>query len=131
MKTDERLITRTADGGFRYEEGKWHPAWALLMLPFILAALPLLRYAGKKVDWKATAFTVIIFEALLVPAEHLALKRGHWVYNESRILGPRIFNVPVEEPFLYYLFSPLIILLIFHSFLKKFTTLSPKKGAPR
>jgi lycopene cyclase domain-containing protein len=120
MTNDEPYITRNSRGEYRYREGRWFPAWALLMVPFVVMALPLLRYAGGRMNWKSLGFTIAIFEGLLVPVERLCLKRGHWVYNESRLLGPRIFGVPIEEPLIYYLLSPVIILLIFQSFLKAF-----------
>jgi lycopene cyclase domain-containing protein len=120
MRDAERLVKRTPDGGYRYKEGRWYPAWAMLLVPFMLLGLILRRFVGKSVDWKAALGTVLVFETLLLPAESHSLKRGHWVYNESRILGPRIFGVPIEEPALYYLFSPLIIILIFHGYLQRF-----------
>ena len=121
MSNEKRFVTRTRDGGFRYREGRWYPAWALLLFPFIALGAVLGRVAGKSVDWKALLGTVFVFESVLLPVESRCLRRGHWVYNESRILGPRVLGVPVEEPFLYYLFSPAIIILIFHGFLKRFS----------
>jgi lycopene cyclase domain-containing protein len=109
---------RSQEGEFQFRSGRWKPLWALLMIPYLVLFVPLLRYVRGTVNWKAAWITVAIFEALLMPAERYSLRRGHWVYNESRILGPKVFGVPVEEPLLYYLFSPLIIISIFHAFRK-------------
>lgn len=106
------------EGGFRYRKGVWWPLWALLMVPFLGVFLPLYRFVRAEVNWKAAWMTVAVFEALLMFAEYYSLQRGHWVYNESRIFGPKIFGIPIEEPLIYYLFSPLIIISIFHGVLK-------------
>ena len=118
MPRHDDVPVRRADGEFRYRRGRWMPLWALLMAPYLLLFVILRRFVGRQVSWRSAWITVGVFEALLMPAERYALGRGHWVYNESRILGPRIFGVPVEEPLLYYLFSPLIIISMFHGFRK-------------
>lgn len=114
----DEVPTRGRDGLFRFRSGRWMPLWALLMVPYLLLFVPLYRFVRGTVNWKAAWVTVAVFEALLMPAERYSLRRGHWVYNDARILGPRVFGVPVEEPLLYYLFSPLIIISIFHGFRK-------------
>jgi lycopene cyclase domain-containing protein len=116
LTAEEAAVRRDANGTFHFRQGAWTPLWALLMVPYLVLWLPLCRLVGRSVDWKAGWITVLIFEALLMPAERYSLRRGHWVYNESRILGPKVFGVPIEEPLLYYLFSPLIIISIFHAF---------------
>lgn len=118
MANDEDGVTQDSKGAFEYRKGKWAPLWALFMVPFLLIALPLYRWVRREVNWKAAWITVVLFELLLMPVEWYSLRRGHWVYNEARILGPRVFGIPIEEPLLYYLFSPLIIIFIFHAFLK-------------
>lgn len=116
---DEQDVTTDASGRFTFRKGKWAPLWALFMVPFLVIALPLYRFVRAEVDWAAAWITVIVFEALLMPVEWYSLGRGHWVYNEARILGPKVFGIPIEEPLLYYLFSPIIIICIFHAFRKR------------
>ncbi|MCB4757029.1 MAG: lycopene cyclase domain-containing protein [Elusimicrobia bacterium] len=99
---------------FEYRKGRWIPLWAILIVPFLILFEPLYRYVKDEVNWKAAFGTVVIFELLLLCAEYYSLKRGHWVYNEARILGPKIFGIPIEEPLLYYLFPPLIIISLMH-----------------
>lgn len=115
---DEDQVTQDEKGAFTWKKGKWAPLWALFMVPFLLVALPLYRWVRTEVSWAAAWITVAVFEMLLMPVEWYSLGRGHWVYNEARILGPKIFGIPIEEPLLYYLFSPLIIICIYHAFLK-------------
>lgn len=105
---------RTPDGGFEWKKGKWWPLWSLFMVPFLLVFLPLYRAVRQEVNWFAAWGTVLVFEAIMLPAEWYALRRGHWVYNEQRIWGPKIFGIPIEEPLLYYLFSPLILICLMH-----------------
>lgn len=95
-----------------YKEGRWWPAWAILITPFLIAFYFLQRAARSAVNWKAAWAVVAAFEAVVFPAEWYSLRRGHWVYNEARILGPKLLGVPIEEPFLYYLFSPLIVITL-------------------
>lgn len=105
---------------FEYRRGKWWPLWALLKIPFLILFYPLYKYVKDEVNWTAAWLTVATFEVLLFCAEYLSLQRGHWVYNEARILGPKILGIPIEEPLLYYFFPPLIIISLFHLFKKKF-----------
>lgn len=106
-------------GVFKYLRGKWVPLWALLKIPFLLLFIPLYRAVKDDVNWKAAWATVAVFETVLMTAEWYSLKRGHWVYNEARILGPKVFGIPIEEPLLYYLFPPLIVICLMHFIHKK------------
>lgn len=101
-------------GLFTYVQGLWWPAWALLLAPFIVIFGYLYRTVRREVNLKAAFATVAVLEVMLFPDEWLALKRGHWIYNEARILGPRIFGVPIEEPLLYYVFPALIVIVGMH-----------------
>ncbi|MFA6092252.1 MAG: lycopene cyclase domain-containing protein [Elusimicrobiota bacterium] len=100
------------DGGFEYKKGDWRPDWPNLLLPFLAVFMLLYRFAKEHVDWRAAFCVVGLFECVVFPAEIFSVHRGHWVYNEARIWGPRVFGVPIEEPLLYYLFCPLIIITV-------------------
>ena len=65
-------------------------------------------------NWKAAFATVVLFESVVFPAEAFSVSRGHWVYNDARIWGARIFNVPIEQPLLYYVFPALFVIASFH-----------------
>ena len=96
-----------------YARGKKWPAWAILAIPFIIAMLVLYRLVKHRVRWIACSLTVLVFEAVMIVAEHNSIMRGHWVYNENRILGPRIWEIPIEEPFMYYLLPPILAIMLF------------------
>jgi lycopene cyclase domain-containing protein len=91
---------------------KW-PAWALLALPFAFLMAWLLPLVRRRVRWTACWLTVLVFEAVLIPVEHNSLIRGHWVYNEHRILGPKLWGIPIEEPLIYYLLPPILVIMVF------------------
>ena len=96
-----------------YHRGKRFPWWATLLLPFLLLLAVLYRIVRERVNWKAAAATIGVFELVVFPAEVFSVWRGHWVYNDARIWGPKILNVPIEEPLLYYVFPPLIVITAF------------------
>ena len=117
-ESDDSPIERK-NGRFEYAKGKWVPWWALLFIPFLVVFGPLYRFVKTEVNWKAAWLTVLVCEAVMMVAEWYSLKRGHWVYNEQRIFGPKVFGIPIEESLLYYLFSPLIIISIYHGVKKR------------
>ena len=95
---------------FYYNDGQWFPWWALLYVPFLSWLLILHQRTKRLINWPAAVLTVAIYELVLGAAETFSVSRGHWVYNEARIWGPRLFNVPIEEHLLYYPFSALILI---------------------
>lgn len=105
--------------GFSFRKGKWWPLWSLLLVPFLGLLLPMYRAVRDDVNGKALWLTILVFELLLLPAEWYALTRGHWVYNEARIWGPKVLGIPLEEPLLYYFFPPIFTAALFHFILKK------------
>lgn len=106
---------------FIYSRGEWWPLWALLMTPFLVLLAPMLRRVREEINWRAAWATVLVFELTVFAAECNSVQRGHWIYNEARILGPRILGVPIEEPFLYYLFSPIFVIALMHLVRKMIT----------
>lgn len=113
-ESEETPNRKSPQDSFTYRRGTWWPLWALFIVPFLFVFLPLYRFIKNEVQWKAAWLTVLVCEIVLFSGEYYDLKRGHWVYNEARIFGPKILGVPIEEPLLYYLFCPLIIICIFH-----------------
>lgn len=103
-----------ADKKRREGQKKW-PASIILAAPFFLLILPLYKAARERVNWRAAAAMIATFEVLMFCAEAFSVSRGHWAWNPNRILGPTIFNVPIEEPLLYYWFPPLFIVLLMHA----------------
>ncbi|MFH1258829.1 MAG: lycopene cyclase domain-containing protein [Elusimicrobiota bacterium] len=117
----ERPEIKTTNGVPWYRRGKWWPAWAILILPFIFIFAPLYRRIKDQINWRAIFAMIVVSEIILTIAEHNSIQRGHWVYNEARILGPRIWGIPIEEPLIYYWLPQIlavIALLFIRSLLK-------------
>lgn len=96
-----------------YRRGAKYPAWMLIALPFIaLTGFLLKRVRG--LHWPSLLATVLLFEAALLFVEHNSVMIGHWVYNQNRILGPEVWGIPIEEPLIYYLFPPIMVVVVFH-----------------
>lgn len=106
-------FTTTPDGTPTYSRGPRWPAWALLAVPFVFIMIPLYGAIRSRVRWAACFTTVALFEAILIVVEHQSIMRGHWVYNEHGLLGPRIWNVPIEEPLIYYFLPPILAIMIY------------------
>ena len=100
MNADESAL-RGAYGRWSYSEGRWVPAWALMISPYFLLGIYFLKKNIKTVHLVAFAFTIMINLPLYFLFEHNAIVRGHWVYNKQRILGPTIGVTPIEEVFMY------------------------------
>lgn len=109
-------FARRRDGAPAYRRGAWFPAWALLALPFVLVMIWLWPLVRRRVRWAGCALAVMVFEVVMLPVEHQAILRGHWVYNDARILGPLVWGIPVEEPLLYYLLPPILVIMVFEWF---------------
>jgi len=113
--------TNYKDQGLVFKKGKWWPLSALLIIPFMFLFLPLYRVVRSEVNWKAAWATVILFEVVMFLAEAFSISRGHWVWNESRIFGYKIWGVPIEEPLIYYWFPIIFVIALFHAFKKGWT----------
>lgn len=95
-----------------YRRGRWWPVFAILFLPFIILFRFLYPAIKHEINWRAMIATILYFEIFMLFAEHYNLKRGHWVYNEARIFGPKIFGIPIEEPLIYYWFPGLVVIAV-------------------
>ena len=115
---------------FYFNEGEWFPWWAVLFLPFLFWLYILHRRTRHVINWRAAWLTVIIFEIVLGATEAFSVSRGHWVYNEARIWGPRWFNVPIEEHLLYYPFSSLIVISAMYSVRLSLAKWSGRRWSP-
>lgn len=100
---------------YYYNNGEWFPWWAVLFLPFLVWLYFLHRQTRHRINWKAASLAATVFWVVLAVTEVFSVSRGHWVYNEARIWGPRLFKVPIEEHLLYYPFGSLIVLSSFYS----------------
>jgi len=105
-----------------YERGKRVPAWFALAIPF-LALMGVLFRRVKNLSFKSVIGVIVVFEIGTLLIEHHAVVNGHWVYNRAKLLGPLVWDVPIEEVVIYYVFPPLfvifIMLLFYQYFLKQ------------
>lgn len=95
-----------------YRRGRWWPAYILLILPFVKLFKFIYPTIRREINLRAAIATIILFEIFMLFAEHYNLKRGHWVYNEARILGVKVFGIPIEEPLIYYWFPGMLTIVI-------------------
>jgi len=106
------LVYISWQGVSSFGKGAWWPASAVLACPFIFIRSLLSRSARPQVNWRAALATALFFEVLMIYAEHLSLMRGHWIYNEARIFGLKIWGVPIEEPMIYYWLGPIFTITL-------------------
>lgn len=74
-------------------------SYSLVLLTFGILPLALMWLAAPRLIWHHRgALVVIVFLILLVsiPWEMVAIDRV-WFYSPRVMLGPRLFNLPVEE----------------------------------
>ncbi len=96
-------------GNYRYTEGKkrlyliW---WVIGTLIQVLLTLP---FIWKRINFKAFAWTFLIFIVLMFSVESLALYWGWWVWNEQELWGIKVGLVPLEEFLLYFLVVPSLV----------------------
>ncbi len=94
------------------KESKW-PASALLTVPFFFVLVPLYKAAKEELAWRGLLLTIFVFEIGMFFTERFSISREHWIYHDAKLLGPKIDGVPIEEPFIYYWLSPVVVILLF------------------
>jgi lycopene cyclase domain-containing protein len=109
-----------------YERGSRWPAWFGLAIPFLALMAVLFRYV-KNLSLKSALAVIVVFEIGTLCIEHHAVVNGHWVYNRAKLLGPLIWDVPIEEVLIYYLFPPLFVIFIMLLFNQYFLRQQTKK----
>jgi lycopene cyclase domain-containing protein len=105
-----------------YLRGSACPVWLLIAMPFLVGMLFLVRKVHKRFNLRAIAAMVVISEIMFIFWVHYAVMNGHWVYNEARILGPRFWGIPIEEPLIYYWAPQIFVvatMLYIHTKLRK------------
>jgi Lycopene cyclase len=93
---------------------RW-PATIVILSPLLVLFIPLYKAARHSVNWSAAIALVVTFEIIMFLAEFFSVTRQHWIWNPDRIIGPTIFNIPIEEPLLYYWFAPLFLVVLMHT----------------
>ena len=109
-----------------YERGMRIPAWFGLAIPFLALMAVLFRHV-KNLSFKSALGVIVIFEIGTLLIEHHAVVNGHWVYNRAKLLGPLVWDVPIEEVVIYYLFPPLFVIFLMLLFDQYFSKRENKK----
>ncbi|MBD3322892.1 MAG: hypothetical protein GF350_17475 [Chitinivibrionales bacterium] len=117
--SDEYPVTIDSAGKPSYARGARRPWWMIIAVPFIVLMIFLKNHV-KNICWKSTLLLVLLFEFTLLFVEHNSVMIGHWVYNKNAIVGIEIWEIPIEEPLIYYLFPPVFVVMIFHLFVSHF-----------
>ncbi len=115
----EPAFQRDASGRFFYDRGTARfPAMALAAIPFIFI-LNLFIHV-KTISWPALLVTIVVFAATLGCFEHFSIFRGHWIYNEARMIGINWWGVPIEEWLIYYNFPIILVVSVLEFIANRF-----------
>lgn len=93
--------------------------WAILALIFVPIAITLHTKIKKQYKeesafaWSPITLATAVFWLTLIFVEHHSIICGHWVFNEARLWGIYIWQIPVEE-FVFYTIGPIFVILLLH-----------------
>ncbi len=86
-----------------YKEGVWYPGWLIAIVPFLSIGIVWFFSTIKKINLAAFFGSLVINLTIYIMFEYNAIMRGHWVYNEQRLLGWRFAGtIPFEQILLYF-----------------------------
>jgi lycopene cyclase domain-containing protein len=86
-----------------YIEGVWYPGWLIAIVPFLTLGIIWFKAVIKKINIIAFFVSLILNLTMYILFEYNAIMRGHWVYNEQRLLGWRFAGtIPLEQIILYF-----------------------------
>jgi lycopene cyclase domain-containing protein len=112
-------------GEYEYRDGKkglYWVWWVAGSLVGVLAALPFLR---KKIHGRALLVASVLFILSMFVSETLAIYQGWWIWNDQKLLGPKVGLIPLEEFALYFVCVPSVVVIqlffqkLWESILKK------------
>jgi len=114
---------KTESGRLFYIRGLRFPAWFAMAIPFMIFIIIFVEHSKelrRTISWKALACSIALFEFVLFPIEHLGVNQGFWIYNRARILGIEIWDIPIEEPLIYYLFPVIMVVFLWQLLFNRF-----------
>lgn len=100
-KVGESKYVEAKDG--KYNRGQKYPVYIWLQVLIVTAIVLMSRYF--KGSWKALVLTTLLFFFTAWPNELYSVYQGFWAYNDNRLLGFYLFNIPFEG-YLMYFISP-------------------------
>ncbi|HEX2958242.1 MAG TPA: hypothetical protein VHO70_15515 [Chitinispirillaceae bacterium] len=98
-----------------YKEGVWYPGWLIAITPFFAVGAVWFKTLIKKIHVAAFLISFILNMTMYILFEYNAIMRGHWVYNEQRLLGWKFAGTMSIELFLVYITSFLFLVPFFES----------------
>jgi lycopene cyclase domain-containing protein len=114
-----------------YKEGVWYPGWLIAITPFFAVGVAWFRAMIKKINVAAFLISLVLNMTMYILFEYNAIMRGHWVYNEQRLLGLKFAGTMSIELFLVYITSFLFLVPFFETiryfFICKLGTQDEKK----
>lgn len=70
---------------------------ALFVVPPLVATILLCRGDLARGGWKTVAALLVIVYAATTPWDSAAVAQGLWSFDPERIIGIRVFGLPIEE----------------------------------
>ncbi len=76
-------------------------------------------YDSSRINTKALAITIILVFIVGIIFDTWAVRHGKkdkffvWQYNEGAIIGLKIYGVPVEDYFLFFILTPIFIISLY------------------
>lgn len=67
-----------------------------VVVPLVAVAVRGQRALGRG-GWRPLAVLLVIVYATTTPWDAAAVARGLWDFDPERLLGPRLFGLPIEE----------------------------------
>lgn len=98
-----------------YKEGVWYPGWLIAITPFFAIGVVWFRAMIKKINIAAFLISFVLNMTMYILFEYNAIMRGHWVYNEQRLLGLKFAGTMSIELFLVYITSFLFLVPFFET----------------
>ena len=88
-------------GFFTYARGLYFPGWTITVLAFVVASFLLIKSSYRKLNGWALVLCYLISNLMYLLVEYNGICRGHWVWNDQKIWGPKLGVIPLEELGLY------------------------------
>lgn len=107
---------RRPRGAYRYQEGQRGLYWFWWLLGVCAQVVILLPGVIKSLHFRAMLTTSCLFVVLIFVLENLGIYLGWWIWNERKILGPKVLLLPLEEFLLYFVVVPSVLIILVYCF---------------
>ncbi len=121
------VASRNGRGRPVYVEGKWYPGWLIAIAPFATAGILWIKRTIRLIHVPAFVISFSINMSLYLLFEYNAIMRGHWVYNQQRLIGWHLADTIPFEQICLYVISFLFLVPFFESVRSALRQISDKK----